>query len=65
MYSGYSKEQVEYLTEIAKKFNLCRTGGSDFHGKNKPDIRLGYGYGELRVPYEYLASLKDAKQKYG
>lgn len=58
LYSGYSVEQSEYLRSIAKKFGLCVTGGSDFHGSRKPRLDLGSGAGELAVPYELLETLR-------
>ena len=61
LYTGYSAEQSEYLLALAKEYGLQPTGGSDFHGANKPHIQLGRGTGELRVPYEYLEKLKELK----
>lgn len=40
-YPRHSKEQIKYLIKIAKEYNLLITGGSDFHGENKPDIHIG------------------------
>ena len=58
-YSGYAPEQVAEYLAIAKKYGLTPTGGSDWHGKNKTDIRLGSGkHGELNIPYEILENLK-------
>ena len=60
-YSGYDREQVAYLEALADEYGLVKTGGSDFHGENKPHISLGTGiHGELDVPYEWLERLKDA-----
>ena len=43
-HSSHSKEEMTYYLEIAKKYNLLISGGSDFHGKTiKPDIELGTG----------------------
>ncbi|MCM1148703.1 MAG: PHP domain-containing protein [Butyricicoccus sp.] len=58
LYSGYSPEQSGYLRGIARRFGLCITGGSDFHGGRKPRIDLGSGTGELAVPYELLEKLR-------
>ena len=39
---SHSKEEVEYYLDIANKYNLLISGGSDYHGPNvKPDIELG------------------------
>ena len=60
-YSGYDAQQVAYLEDLAEKYGLLKTGGSDFHGENKPHISLGTGIGgELDVPYEWLEKLKEA-----
>jgi predicted metal-dependent phosphoesterase TrpH len=42
-------DEAKFLA-IAKTFRLAPTGGSDFHGANRPDIRLGVGEGQMRVP---------------
>ena len=46
------------IIELAEKHNLLITGGSDFHGTYKPDIKIGTGYGNLKIPYEILIRLK-------
>ena len=60
-YTGYDEDMVAYLEALAKEYGLIRTGGSDFHGTNKPHIALGRGLGNLNVPYEYLRELKTKK----
>lgn len=57
LYSTYRPEDERYLLRLAEEYGLKRSGGSDFHGKNKPDIQLGYGRGNLAVPYEFLECL--------
>ncbi|MBC7928382.1 MAG: PHP domain-containing protein [Bryobacteraceae bacterium] len=42
---------------LAERFKLKVTGGSDFHGDNKPNVRLGYGPGALNVPVSVLDNL--------
>ncbi|MGI6011335.1 MAG: PHP domain-containing protein [Ruminococcus sp.] len=46
---------------LAKKFGLKITGGSDFHGGNKPDIDLGSGRGNLKIPYQIWENLKKGR----
>ena len=58
-YTGYDEEKVAYLEALAREYGLIRTGGSDFHGTNKPHIALGRGLGKLSVPDEYLLELKE------
>ena len=60
-YSGYDEDMCAYLLALAEEYRLLPTGGSDYHGANKPHIALGSGLdGELVVPYEWLARLKEA-----
>lgn len=57
-YPKYSPEQTELAGQIAEEFGLVKSGGSDFHGDNKPDIRIGVGRGSLAVPMTQLEELK-------
>lgn len=42
VFSNYhTSDQIEYFRSKVKKDKLIMTGGSDFHGKNKPSIKLG------------------------
>ena len=43
-------ETTEAAIRLAKEFGIMESGGSDFHGENKPDIQLGIGRGDLCVP---------------
>lgn len=49
--------------EAAEAFGLLPSGGSDFHGDNKPDISLGKGRGALDVPDEWYEALREAAEK--
>ena len=49
-------QRRRYL-QLAQDHGLVATGGSDFHGAVKPAIRLGRGFGDLRVPDEALGKL--------
>lgn len=41
-YPKHTVEEIEYIKSIAHKFNLCITGGSDFHGPvYTPNINIG------------------------
>lgn len=63
-YSGYDADMTAYLERLADEYGLIKTGGSDFHGDNKPHIALGEGLGgELNVPYEFLLALKEKTGK--
>ena len=46
--------------ELADHLGMVKTGGSDFHGKSKPQISLG----EIAVPYRYFENLKRAVDRH-
>ena len=49
MHSSYSDEIINISKKIAKEFNLLESGGSDFHGGNKPGVNLGVGKGNINI----------------
>jgi hypothetical protein len=59
-HSSQNPHQSMKLREIAHKFDLLPSGGSDFHGSNKPDIDIGTGRGGLRISYSLLKDIKEA-----
>jgi predicted metal-dependent phosphoesterase TrpH len=62
-YSLHSDEETATYLELAKEFDLLVTGGSDYHGNNKPEISVGTGMGNLRVPVECAERLMAAAAK--
>jgi hypothetical protein len=60
LYSTYTPGEERLIREVAARNDLLISGGSDFHGSNKPTIHLGTGHGNLRIPYSVLQALKDA-----
>lgn len=58
VYSKNRPAEEDAMRRLAKKYDLKITGGSDFHGENKPDISLGTGRGNLKIPYELWKNLK-------
>lgn len=59
MYSTYRGFDELSVRKIAHEFGLLESGGSDFHGANKPDIQLAVGRGNLSISYSYLSAIKD------
>ena len=57
-YSLYGEETQKTAEMLAEKHGIKQSGGSDFHGNNKPDISLGTGKGNLEVPFEFYENLK-------
>ncbi|MCI0488051.1 MAG: PHP domain-containing protein [Blastocatellia bacterium] len=58
VYSRHSQDQRDMYAEMAERHHLLITGGSDYHGTYKPDIRLVEGLGDLQVPYSLLEKIK-------
>lgn len=59
IYSTYRPAEEAAMTRLARRHSLKSSGGSDFHGSNKPRIDLGSGMGNLRIPYEILVNLRE------
>lgn len=58
-HSDHSPSEIELYTSLAQRFSLAVTGGSDFHGMNKPSIALGTGVnGNLCIPKSVLQDLR-------
>jgi predicted metal-dependent phosphoesterase TrpH len=56
IHSDHDAALVEKYTALAGRYNLLKTGGSDFHGTNKKDISLGTARGR-NVPREFFDAL--------
>lgn len=61
MYSTYKGFDEISVKNLAKEVGLLESGGSDFHGANKPHIKIGSGMGTLRINYEYMEKLRNAR----
>lgn len=57
LHSLNSPADDRMLLGAAKRYDLFITGGSDFHGANKPNIQLGIGKGNLKIPAEILDNI--------
>lgn len=58
-YTDHTPEETATYLELAKRYGLIVTGGSDFHGSVKPEIHLGTGTGNLFVPDECATALEE------
>ncbi len=63
IYSTHKEKDQIYVKELADEMGLLISGGSDFHGANKPDIDLGVGKGNMRVPVSVLDALKECHRQ--
>ena len=62
VYTTYDDETTAKAKLMAKKYDLLESGGSDFHGDNKPDTKLGVGYGNIGFPKEMYLKLKEREE---
>ncbi|MCM1039490.1 MAG: PHP domain-containing protein [Roseburia sp.] len=60
LYCSYSGKEERDMFRLAQKYDLLPSGGSDFHGANKPGLDLGCGYGKLFVPEDILPPIREA-----
>ena len=65
-YTDYTPDMERRYRAMARELGLVISGGTDYHGKNKPHIAIGKGRGELEIPYSVLEGLKQRhKEIYG
>lgn len=60
IYSTYNNQDTRDMMDLAKKYDLLLSGGSDFHGANKPGLDMAVGYGKLFVPEEILINIRNS-----
>lgn len=58
-YPGHNRKICQGLLELAEQWQLAVTGGSDYHGALKPEIKLGGAPVMPPIPYRLLALLKE------
>ena len=57
-YSEHTPEQETLYLKLAQELNLLVTGGSDYHGLNKPEVTLGSMPCQDRLTYNLVEALK-------
>ena len=58
-YTTFTEEQSKNLINICEKNNYYISGGSDYHGKAKPKVDIGVGYGNLEVKDNIINNWKE------
>ncbi len=61
IYSTHNPSEERRMRRLAGKYHLLLSGGSDFHGANKPGLDLSSGYGRLVIPEDILTTLKKTR----
>ena len=64
-HTSHSEAHTRQCVELAALLGLGLSGGSDYHGLNKPGIQPGTGYGALRVPVAVLEALQQRRRARG
>lgn len=57
-YCEFDEDWVKRTETLAETYQCLRSGGSDFHGTYKKNLDLKTGYGDLKVPYEYVQQME-------
>ncbi len=57
-YTQFNEQQTQIIKDLAIEFDIALAGGSDYHGSHHPDVSLGTGCGDLRVPADILPELQ-------
>ena len=57
-YTDYTPNMEARYRGMAEELGLVISGGTDYHGANKPHISIGKGKGELEIPYSVLEGLR-------
>jgi len=57
-YTNHSAEEESRYLSLARRLGLAVTGGSDYHGPDKPDYRLGMGSGFAPLPISIYNDLE-------
>jgi 3',5'-nucleoside bisphosphate phosphatase len=61
-YSAYQQHERYGYDDLARRFGLIPSGGSDYHGTYKEGLELGSGYGDLHIPERILENLRESRQ---
>lgn len=57
-YTDYTPDMESRYRAMAEELGLVISGGTDYHGANKPHISIGKGKGDLEIPYSVLDGLR-------
>ncbi len=56
-YPQHNADRTREYLKLAADFDLVPTGGTDYHGAMTPDLKMGRGFGSLRVPDDIVDRL--------
>jgi len=62
-YPDHTDEQILCFEKLAEKYGILATGGSDYHGDNKPEIDMGAYRGDTRLPFSVIDTIREFNYK--
>lgn len=62
-YPDHTPDNTALFLSLAKEHDLLVSGGTDFHGENKPKISIGVGFGNMDIPYTLVERMKEVISK--
>lgn len=63
-YPNYTADDEAFAERMIEKHHLLATGGTDFHGTNRPGVELGTGIGQnISIPYDFMVNIRTRVSK--
>ena len=60
-YGEYEPAVRDHIASLCRDLGIAATGGSDYHGAYKPELRVGTGKGDLVVPDSCVEALVEQR----
>ena len=58
-YPTFKSEDIKFLDYLINKYSLKISGGTDFHGENRPEAKLGTGCNNMLIPYSVYEKISE------
>lgn len=58
-HSEHSADDVMLYQQMARELDLVATGGTDYHGHIRQGVRLGVGWGGMRIGYNVVEAIRE------
>lgn len=62
-YPDHTDQQVNYYRQLAEKHGILITGGSDYHGANKPGVDIGVYNGDTKLSLSLINTMRGFSDK--
>lgn len=60
-YSDHNAARIRQYRVLAREEGMAESGGTDSHGAFTPDLHMGRGFGQLRIPDELVGALEQRR----